>query len=91
MSIHERLGWSPFFEAQASSLARPDLRFARVVEEQRGLYRLAGDFDGLAEVSGKFRHDAPSAADFPAVGDWVGVRGSGWNSGMRAAGRQSGR
>ena len=46
---------------------------ARVVEEQRGLCRLAGDFDGWAEVSGRFRHEARSAADFPAVGDWVGV------------------
>jgi len=74
VSIHERLGWSPFFDAQASNLARPDLRFARVVEEQRGLYRLAGGFEGLAEVSGKFRHEAANAAAYPAVGDWVGVR-----------------
>ena len=46
---------------------------ARVVEEQRGAYRVAGDFDGWAEVSGKFRHDARATADFPAVGDWVCV------------------
>lgn len=46
---------------------------ARVVEEQRGLCRLAGDFDGWAEVSGRFRHLAGSAADYPAVGDWVAV------------------
>jgi ribosome biogenesis GTPase len=32
---------------------------------------VAGDFDGWAEVSGKFRHDARATADFPAVGDWV--------------------
>src|SRR5207249_11412760 len=42
-------------------------------EEQRGLYRLAGSFDGWAEVSGRFRHDAAASADFPAVGDFVGV------------------
>jgi len=29
-----------------------DLKFARVVEEQRGLYRIAGDVEGWAEVSG---------------------------------------
>lgn len=46
---------------------------ARVVEEQRGAYRVAGEFDGWAEVSGKFRHDALATADFPAVGDWVCV------------------
>jgi ribosome biogenesis GTPase len=73
VSSRERLGWNPFFDAQAASLARPDLRFARVVEEQRGLYRLGGD-DGWAEVSGRFRHEAHDAAAFPTVGDWVGVR-----------------
>jgi ribosome biogenesis GTPase len=49
------------------------LKAARVVQEQRGLWLVAGDFDGWAEVSGRFRHDAQTAADFPAVGDWVGV------------------
>jgi ribosome biogenesis GTPase len=38
-----------------------------------GAYRVAGDVDGWAEVSGKFRHDARATADFPAVGDWVCV------------------
>ncbi len=75
MSLRERFGWNPFFEHQAASLGRPDLRFARIVEEQRGLYRIAGDAEGWAEVSGRFRHQALNAADFPAVGDWVGVDG----------------
>lgn len=73
MSSRERLGWSPFFESQIARLERRDLGIARIVEEQRGLYRIAGDADGWAEVSGRFRHDAAGAADFPAVGDWVGV------------------
>jgi ribosome biogenesis GTPase len=46
---------------------------ARIVEEQRGKYRIT-DYDGWVEVSGRFRHEAASAADFPAVGDWVRVR-----------------
>jgi ribosome biogenesis GTPase len=68
----ERLGWNTFFQEQL----RPEsasLRVARVIEEQRGLCRVAGEVDGWAEVSGRFRHDAHSAADFPAVGDWVAV------------------
>jgi ribosome biogenesis GTPase len=73
VSLRERFGWNPFFEHQAASLGRGDLRFARIVEEQRGLYRIAGDAEGWAEVSGRFRHEALNAADFPAVGDWVGV------------------
>jgi ribosome biogenesis GTPase len=75
VSSRERLGWNPFFEQQVIALARPDLQFARVVEEQRGLYRIAGA-GGWVEVSGRFRHEAASAADFPAVGDWVGVDGA---------------
>jgi len=72
VSSLERLGWNSFFQEQVI----PEfalLRMARVIEEQRGLCRVAGDFDGWAEVSGRFRHEANSAADFPAVGDWVGV------------------
>jgi ribosome biogenesis GTPase / thiamine phosphate phosphatase len=67
-----RLGWNDFFQEQIASDAPPP-QVARIVEEQRGAYRVAGDFDGWAEVSGKFRHDAQATADFPAVGDWVCV------------------
>jgi ribosome biogenesis GTPase / thiamine phosphate phosphatase len=75
VSLHERerLGWSPFFQNQIGGFERRDLQCARIIEEQRGLYRVAGDAAGWAEVSGRFRHDAAGPADFPAVGDWVGV------------------
>jgi len=66
-----RLGWSSFFQKQIAD--EDALQIARVVQEQRGLCRVAGDFEGWAEVSGRFRHGAGSAADFPAVGDWVGL------------------
>jgi ribosome biogenesis GTPase len=65
-----RLGWNDFFQEQIAGDA-PAPHVARIIEEQRGAYRVAGDFDGWAEISGKFRHDAHAAADFPAVGDWV--------------------
>ncbi len=64
------LGWSDFFEDQIAGEAPPP-SVARIVEEQRGAYRVSGDFDGWAEVSGKFRHDARTTAEFPAIGDWV--------------------
>ena len=70
MSSNERLGWDPFFQHQI----RDGLVHARVVEEQRAAYRLDGAYDGWAEVSGKFRHEAAASADFPAVGDWVRVQ-----------------
>jgi ribosome biogenesis GTPase len=70
VSSLDQLGWGPFFEAQAKS-DRQRFRIARVTEEQRGQYRVSGEFDGCAEVSGRFRHEARSSADFPVVGDWV--------------------
>jgi ribosome biogenesis GTPase len=73
VSQRERLGWNGFFENQIGGQERAHLQWARVVEEQRGLYQVAGDVDGPAEVSGRFRHEAAHPGDFPAVGDWVGV------------------
>ena len=72
MSSLVRLGWTTFFQEQIGD-ERAGLQIARVVQEQRGLCGVAGEFDGWAEVSGRFRHEAGRAADFPAVGDWVGV------------------
>ena len=66
------LGWTTFFQEQIGD-ERAGLQIARVVHEQRGLCAVAGEFDGWAEISGRFRHEAGRAADFPAVGDWVGV------------------
>jgi len=73
VSLLERLGWNRFFESQRERLGRADLQFARVIEAQRGAWRVAGEFDGWTQVSGRFRHESASAADYPAVGDWVGV------------------
>src|SRR5687768_3561806 len=66
----ERLGWCDFFAEQIAADA-PQPVVARIIEEQRGAYRVAGDFDGWAEISGKFRHEARATGDFPAVGDWI--------------------
>jgi ribosome biogenesis GTPase len=65
------LGWSSFFEDQRVVRDRGDLRIVRVVEQQRGLYALDGEFEGPGEVSGHLRHEALATADLPVVGDWV--------------------
>jgi ribosome biogenesis GTPase len=47
---------------------------ARVVSQQRGLWRVVGEFDECwAEPSGKFRKESEEGGDWPAVGDWVAV------------------
>ena len=64
-------GWTPYFENQLSQDDRSRFLFARITEEQKGLYWTAGDYNGWAEVTGRFRHEATNRADFPSVGDWV--------------------
>jgi len=68
----KRLGWNLYFDALWQ--AREGLAWlpARVVSQQRGLWRVAGDFaECWAEVSGTLRAGAEAGGDWPAVGDWV--------------------
>lgn len=45
---------------------------ARIIIQEKGLYTISYEgAENLAEVSGRFRYEAGSAADFPAVGDYV--------------------
>ena len=44
----------------------------RVLSREKGVYRVISEAgEQLAEVSGRLRHNAASASDFPAVGDFV--------------------
>ena len=68
------LGWNPRLDAALAALARPDLTAARVAAVHRGrldLLTAAGPVAGAP--SGRMTHAAESAADLPAVGDWVAV------------------
>ena len=50
----------------------PELTAGRVLSQEKGLYRIVTESgEQSAEVSGRFRYEAASAADFPAVGDFV--------------------
>ncbi len=68
------LGWDPHWTKQFEPFAGEGLRPARVVCRHGEAYDLLAEAGGLrAEVSGRFRHDHPNRADWPAVGDWVAV------------------
>lgn len=68
------LGWSDFFEREFEPYRELGHFAGRVVLEQRGAYRLYTEQGELtASVRGKLRYDSRSAADFPAVGDWVSI------------------
>jgi len=67
-------GWDEAWGATFAALQQPTWTPARVVRTARGVYTVVGAAGELhAETSGKFRHQAASRADYPAVGDWVAV------------------
>jgi ribosome biogenesis GTPase len=68
------LGWRPFFEKIFKAIKLPGVIPARVAQEHKELYLVFSEIGELtAEVSGKFRHDAQTRAEFPSVGDWVAI------------------
>jgi len=70
----ESLGWHAFFEEHFAPFREEGLLPARVGCEHRGAYVVYGEHgELLAEVSGRFLHDAHGRSDFPAVGDWVAI------------------
>ncbi len=73
MSI-ESYGWSSTFEESFRQYREAGYQPARVAREDRERYQIIVDSGEMrAEVTGKFRHQARSRRDFPAVGDWVAV------------------
>jgi ribosome biogenesis GTPase len=66
------LGWDAHFEALWQECVSDGCVPARVVSQQRGLWRIVGDFEECwAEPSGKFRKESEGGGDWPAVGDWI--------------------
>lgn len=45
---------------------------ARVISQEKGIYRISNGTEvKTASVSGKYRYEAATVSDFPAVGDYV--------------------
>jgi ribosome biogenesis GTPase len=72
------LGWDPIFAAAFAPFAAQGFTPARVVAEHRDRYVVAGarNAEVSAVLAGRLRHEAPSRAELPAVGDWVAVTGA---------------
>ncbi len=74
MSLHD-YGWCAFFSTSLEALDDPELEPGRVIRAGAGAYRLTtARGDQPASLAGRLRHAAASAADLPAVGDWVAFR-----------------
>jgi ribosome biogenesis GTPase len=69
-----QLGWISYFGACWEKSRKPAWTPARVISQQRGLWRVAGEFaECWGEASGSLRVEADAGGDWPAVGDWVAV------------------
>lgn len=71
----EEMGWCEFFARGWSAVASAEKAVpARVVRAGSRLHAIWCNGDELlAETTGRLRHEARSAADLPATGDWVAV------------------
>ncbi len=68
------LGWNEYFAALFEPYRLEGLSPARVVAQHRDRCATTGEMgDLLAEVSGRFRHQADDASGYPTVGDWVAL------------------
>jgi ribosome biogenesis GTPase / thiamine phosphate phosphatase len=66
------LGWNPFFEAHFEEYRKLDYSAMRIVRENREKYIACCELGQFTcEISGKYRFNNDSRADFPTVGDWV--------------------
>lgn len=75
MNIND-LGWNSFFEEAFTPWKGSGLGPGRVVSRSGPLYEILWEHGrGYLPVSGHFSYIAAGAADYPAVGDWVLVRG----------------
>ena len=66
------LGWNDYLNNEFTAYEERGYTVGRVMLEHKRLYRVeteSGEY--LAEVSGKYRFEAASREDYPAVGDWV--------------------
>lgn len=69
------LGWDDGFAAAFESFEGDDLVPARVSAQHRGGYDvLTEGGERRVRLTGRLRHEAASAAELPAVGDWVALR-----------------
>lgn len=71
MNALRAFGWNDDFQRSFAALEDDRLEPARVIEVQRGVYRIANDAEvTLAEAAGALRRERVTP---PVVGDWVAV------------------
>jgi len=68
----DEYGWNDYWSEAFKKIAGEGQKPARVLQEQKGSYKLVSEFGELrGEISGRFRHMASGYDSYPSVGDWV--------------------
>ncbi len=77
------LGWNDYFAALFEPHRQAGLSAARVAVLHRERCLVSGEAGNLlAEVSGRFRHEAADRGAYPTVGDWVALEPFGRRRGL---------
>jgi ribosome biogenesis GTPase len=75
MPALEALGWTDRFAEAFKAHAATDVTPGRVSLEHQHIYRVMTEpGERLARVAGRLRHEAATAVEYPADGDWVALR-----------------
>jgi ribosome biogenesis GTPase / thiamine phosphate phosphatase len=75
MPALEALGWTDRFADAFRAHTATDVIPGRVSLEHQHIYRIFTEQgERLARVTGRLRHEAATAVEYPAVGDWVALR-----------------
>jgi len=71
----EDFGFDPWFRSRFTPFAEAGLEPGRVASAHGGMLRvLTAAGERTVHLAGRLRHQTVSAADLPAVGDWVALR-----------------
>ncbi|MGE5350706.1 MAG: ribosome small subunit-dependent GTPase A [Acidobacteriota bacterium] len=71
----EKLGFDEWFRDNQALPEPADISIARVVSVNKNNFIVSdGTSEIFAELAGRFIYGTDSPLDFPAVGDWVGIR-----------------
>ena len=69
-----QLGWNDAFAAAFAPHAAAGCEPARVTLELKGFFEVTGESGArLGECAGRFIRETRTAADYPAIGDWVAI------------------
>ncbi|NJO17487.1 MAG: ribosome small subunit-dependent GTPase A [Thioploca sp.] len=69
------IGWNDWFENQRVNFCSTEQKLARIITVNRNRYLVRNEYQEFpATLTGKFRHLAKSAAEYPCVGDWVCIQ-----------------